>query len=298
MTRILLTGAHGQLGQEFFALHSGYPSMQWVWADRSLLDLSQPGAIAAFFEEHAPFDYCIHCAAYTAVDRAESEPELAWRINAEALSELAQACRKHRIRLIHFSSDYVYHNSINRPLRESDPTTPVGVYGKSKLAGEKALLDLLPDSLIFRTSWVYSAFGTNFVKTMRRLGAERAELRVVCDQIGAPTYARDLARAVLQLIAHPPANPVSGIFNYANEGVCSWYDFAQAIFEYSHINCQVLPIPSSAYPSPATRPTYSVLDTNHFKQTFSCTIPYWRDSLKECIRVMHELSSKNQTFIE
>lgn len=296
MIRVLLTGANGQLGQEFFFLHPAYPGIQWVWADRSVLDLSIAGAIDSFLEQQAPFDYCINCAAYTAVDRAEAEPALAWRINAEAVAELAAACKKRAIRLIHFSSDYVYHNALNRPLQESDPTTPMGVYGQSKLAGEKAVLELLPDSLLFRTSWVYSSFGANFVKTMLRLSAERSELRVVSDQVGAPTYARDLARAVLDHLSDPPAVPVSGIFNYANEGVCSWYDFAQAIFEYRAIPCQVHPIPSAAYPTPATRPTYSVLDTSHFKQTFSSTIPYWRNSLKECLRILNELSIKNQTF--
>nr|WP_290934408.1 dTDP-4-dehydrorhamnose reductase [Haliscomenobacter sp.] len=223
--------------------------------------------------------------AYTAVDKAEQENELAFAINAHAPGILAEACWEKGVQLIHYSSDYVYHNGINRPLLETDPSMPRSIYAHSKLEGDKRVL-AHPGALVFRTSWVYSSFGHNFVKTMLRLGQERDTLRVVNDQIGTPTYARDIARMSLQILLSEQSGEQAGIFNYSNEGVCSWYDFARAIFDLSGIPCRVEPIPSTAYPTPAARPSYSVLDKSKFKAAFGLEIPYWRDSLVECLHLL------------
>lgn len=283
--KVLVSGANGQLGRELQALASEFPELTLLPVDRSVLDISDAEAIARFFE-HTDFDYCINCAAYTAVDKAEQERDLAFAINAQGAANLAKTCAVKSVQLLHFSSDYVYHNQENRPLLETDVTTPQGVYAKSKLEGDVQVLAANPDALVFRTSWVYSSFGHNFVKTMLRLGAERGALRVVCDQIGAPTYARDLARMSLHLIHSGKAKEQAGIFNYSNEGVCSWYDFAQAIFDLSGVPCKVEPIPSTAYPTPAARPHYSVLDKGKFKAAFDLEIPYWRESLRECLGLL------------
>lgn len=286
MGNILVTGANGQIGMELRALSGQTSGHSWLFTDREELDLSQPEQIALFFDRHH-IDVCVNCAAYTAVDRAESEPEPAARINAQAAGEIAEACRRQDALLIHFSSDYVYHNGLNRPLKEDDPADPQSVYAQTKLAGDLAALSANPKTIVLRTSWVYSAFGHNFVKTMLRLGREREEVRVVCDQIGAPTYARDLASVVLYLL--DAENTPAGIYNYSNEGVCSWYDFARAIFEIAGIPCQVTPITTAEFPTPARRPPFSVLDKSKFKTTFHQPIPYWRDSLRECLAVLQTL---------
>lgn len=280
--KILVTGANGQLGRELQALSSEYPDLQLIPVDRNTLDIADANAVAHFFEQNE-LDYCINCAAYTAVDKAEQEPELAFAINAQGAANLAKAAAQHGAQLLHFSSDYVYHNQENRPLLETDTTTPQGIYAQSKLEGDLRVLAADPNALVFRTSWVYSSFGHNFVKTMLRLGAERGALRVVCDQIGSPTYARDIAHMSLLLIQSGQAKNQAGIFNYSNEGVCSWYDFAQAIFELSGVQCTVTPIPSNDYPTPAARPPYSVLDKGKFKAAFAVEVPYWRVSLKACL---------------
>lgn len=283
MKQILVTGANGQMGRELRVLAGGHADARWIFADRKQLDLEQLPDIAAFFARER-IDCCINCAAYTAVDRAESEPERAALVNHYAVEALAEACYSQGAAFIHFSSDYVYHNTLNRPLREDDPTTPSGTYARTKLAGDMAAQRVHPQSLIFRTSWVYSSFGQNFVQTMLRLGKERSTLRVVNDQIGSPTYARDLAGLVFHLISDSSGKSLpQGIFNYSNEGVCSWYDFAAAIFEIAGIPCKVEPIPSVDYPTPAPRPSYSVLDKSRFKSVFGTSIPYWRDSLKDCL---------------
>lgn len=283
--KVLVTGANGQLGRELQALASEFPELSLLPVDRNTLDIAAADAVAHFFEDTV-LDYCINCAAYTAVDKAEQERDLAFAINAQGAANLAKVCATKSVQLLHFSSDYVYHNQENRPLLETDATTPQGVYAASKLEGDLQVLALDPSALVFRTSWVYSSFGHNFVKTMLRLGAERGALRVVCDQIGTPTYARDIARMSLQLIQSGKAKEHRGIFNYSNEGVCSWYDFAQAIFELSGVKCKVDAIPSSAYPTPAARPAYSVLDKGKFKTTFGLDIPYWRESLGGCLEML------------
>ncbi len=282
---ILITGANGQVGRELQALSAEFPTLKLTPIDRGELDISDPEAIARFCNT-TDFDVCINCAAYTAVDKAEQEKDLAFAINAHAPGHLAAACLAKGAQLIHYSSDYVYHNQENRPLQETDATTPRGVYAQSKLEGDLKVLAAHPEALVFRTSWVYSSFGHNFVKTMLRLGAERDSLRVVNDQIGSPTYARDIARMTLELIRSGQATQHSGIFNYSNEGVCSWYDFAQAIFELSGVKCKVEATPSTEYPTPAARPHYSVLDKGKYKAAFGIDIPYWRDSLGACLRLL------------
>lgn len=286
MKQILVTGANGQVGRELKALSQGTDGNRWIFAGREQLDLEVRGAVEAFFKAHQ-FDLCINCAAYTAVDRAESEPARAERINHHAVVELAEACARQGSALIHFSSDYVYHNTLNRPIREDDPTQPQGVYARTKLAGDLAAVRINPLTLVLRTSWVYSSFGHNFVKTMLRLGREKGEVRVVSDQIGSPTNARDLA-AVAHLVANTlDARPYpTGIFHYSNEGVCSWFDFARAVFDLSGLACTVVPISSAEFPTPASRPFYSVLDKSKFKATFALPIPYWRDSLWDCLQLL------------
>ncbi len=284
---ILLTGAGGQVGREILDLSPAYSNFHIQGFTREQLDITEPAAIRTVLERQT-FDYCINAAAYTAVDKAESEPALAEQVNHHAVAGLARHCRERDIPLLHLSTDYVYHNSANQPLREDAPTRPQGVYARTKLAGEQAAMAEQPASIILRTSWVYSPFGNNFLKTMLRLGGERKELRVVCDQIGAPTYARDIAQALLHIVdqiseAPPPIEAVAGIYNYANAGVASWYDFAVAIFETAGIECLVTPIPSSDYPTPASRPFYSVLNTEKIRGRFGLDIPYWQASMLHCL---------------
>lgn len=285
---ILVTGAGGQLGREFRYLSSLFPKWRFVWADSAMLDVSNATAVQRFFEQH-PADWCINCAAYTAVDKAETEPERCYQVNTLAAQLLAESCRDAGARLVHFSTDYVFHTAQNRPFREDDPTHPRGVYAQSKLLGEDAILSIYPTgAAVIRTSWVYAQWGHNFVNTMLRLGRERTSLNVVYDQVGSPTHARHLAIAVLKAIEAEqlgvvPPKAMTGIFHYSNEGVASWYDFALAIFELTGIDCKVQPILTSAYPTPAQRPPYSVLDKSKWKQTFGQEIAHWREALKECL---------------
>lgn len=280
---IVVTGSSGQLGQELQQLADQWPAYQFIFTDRQMLDISDEAVVMAFFESHQP-NFCINCAAYTAVDKAETEQEKAFWVNEKATAFLAKACRQEGTKFIHISSDYVYHNQLNRPLRETDPCTPKGIYAKSKLAGEQLVQAIAPETIIIRTSWVYSSFGHNFVKTMLRLGNEHDRLKVVYDQIGAPTYAHDLAKVLLQIIDQGGTTP--GIFNFANSGISSWFDFAKAIFEKQKISCQVNAIPSSGYPTPAPRPSYSVLDCRKIQEIYGIEIPYWRDSLSACLAKM------------
>ncbi len=288
MIRILITGASGQLGQSFRKVSALYPQLECIFADRLTLDICDPAAIHHFFAE-GQFDFCINCAAYTAVDKAESEKSNAFRINRDAVGLLAAACQQNDCFFIHFSTDYVYATLSNLPLREDTPVLPTGVYGASKRAGELAAFWRQPETMVIRTSWVYSEFGNNFMKTMLRLASERDSLQVVYDQTGSPTLATDLAAAVLTIIAdygHTASGKklMQGLFNYSNEGVCSWYDFAKAIFDISGTVCQVQPILSGAFKTAALRPPYSVLDKAKIKKTFGLDIPYWRDSLENCLK--------------
>ncbi len=288
MSKILVTGSNGQVGQEIQFLSSRFPQLSFTYVDLADLDITDSDAVDAIFAA-GQFDYCINCAAYTAVDKAEADQALATAVNVTGVEYLAKACKKTHCQLVHLSTDYVYHNTCNRPLVETDEVNPQSVYASTKLAGDLAALSIAPQSLVIRTSWVYSSFGHNFVKTMQRLGKERDALGVVFDQIGTPTYARDLAHGILQIIdqcAQKDTPIDGGIYHYSNEGVCSWYDFALAIFELENIECQVSPIESIAYPTPASRPPFSVLNKQKIKNTFNLSIPHWREGLKNCLEAI------------
>ena len=290
MTKILITGSGGQVGRELQQLGADFPEADFVFATRNSLDITDAPAVRDLFAE-GRFDYCINCAAYTAVDKAESEKDRARAINVGGVQNIATACKDHQCRLIHLSSDYVYDNGYNRPLVESDPVNPQSVYARTKLKGDQIALEILPDSLIIRTSWVYSSFGHNFVKTMLRLGRERDSLNIVFDQVGTPTYARHLAAALLQIIDRLRTREVvaeGGIYHYSNEGVCSWYDFALAIFELEGISCEVRPIVSREFPTPARRPHYSVLNKQKIRETFGLSISHWRKGLEDCLSVIEK----------
>ncbi len=285
---ILVTGSLGQLGSELRELSVLHPDDNFTFIARSELDFSDPIAIQTWFVDKS-FDVIVNCAAYTAVDKAESEPALAAAINTTAVETLARIAKDQGIALIHISTDYVFDGKNFKPYSEADPTAPQGVYGQTKLDGELAMLTINPaNSIIIRTSWVYSQFGNNFVKTMLRLGKERAELGVIYDQVGTPTSARDLAQAILAIIQHPTFNQqkTTEIYHFSNEGVCSWYDFAIAIFDLSAITCTVKPIETKDYPTPAKRPHYSLLNKAKIKKTYDLTIPYWKDSLQECLNLL------------
>ena len=283
--KILVTGANGQLGKEIQVLASAYAQYEFVFADRTILPIEQQSKVNEFFSQVKPFA-CINCAAYTAVDKAESEKDRANEVNADAVSFLAEACSTHRALFIHISTDYVFDGTSSIPYKEEDDTDPVNHYGRSKLFGEKRAMEKNPSSIIVRTSWVYSEFGNNFVKTMMRLMKERESLNVVSDQIGSPTYAADLAKAIMKIITqHEGSSSIKeGIYNYSNEGTLSWYDFAIAIKELTGSACKVNPIPTSQYPTPAKRPHYSLLDKSKIKSTFQIEIPDWKESLKICLK--------------
>jgi dTDP-4-dehydrorhamnose reductase len=287
VSNVLVTGASGQLGSEIKAISASYPHYHFTFTDRSSLDLSNLCTMEDFFEGKK-FDAIINCAAYTAVDKAESEAVLADTINHRFVSMLSKIAKRDNSKLIHISTDYVFEGKNFRPYVESDPTDPQGAYGRTKRDGENAILSVAPENtIIIRTSWVYSSFGNNFVKTMLRLGRERDTLGVIFDQIGTPTYARDLAQAILDILPNIQ-NSTPTIYHYSNEGVASWYDFAQAIFELSGVPCKLNPITTDQYPTPATRPHYSLLNKAKIKTDLGITIPYWRDSLKACLNILGE----------
>ena len=271
---LLVTGAGGQLGQEMRLLLGD----RAVYAGHADLDITDETAVKDFVAEN-DIDLVVNCAAYTAVDRAEDDRENADRSNRLGPALLARYGR----RILHVSTDYVFDGTSCRPYREEDATHPVSVYGSTKLAGEEAVLREAETAIIIRTSWVYSSFGKNFVKTMRRLGAERTDLCVVFDQVGTPTYAADLAAAIVAIL--PQMTPgMKEIYHYSNEGVTSWYDFAVAIMEESGLSCAVRPIESAEYPTRAVRPSFSVLNKAKIKKAFGLSIPHWRDGLKRCVK--------------
>lgn len=286
--RILITGSYGQLGNEMKILSANYPHWEFVFTDVDTLDIGVEKVVAGFLLNSKP-DIVVNCAAYTAVDQAESDIETASRINAIAPGILAKAAKNISAKMIHISTDYVFSGKAFLPLAESDEVNPSGIYGKTKLKGEENCQKENTDSIVIRTSWLYSSFGNNFVKTMLRLGKERNSLNVVYDQVGTPTYAADLAKAIFRIIeiSEKDSNKfVPGIYHYSNEGVISWFDFAKAIFEITGIKCEVLPVLSDQFPLPAERPNYSVLNKSKFKNTFGITIPYWKDSLQVCLEKM------------
>ncbi|ANH81531.1 dTDP-4-dehydrorhamnose reductase [Niabella ginsenosidivorans] len=282
--KIFVTGSSGQLGSELQTMAALYPDFLFEFTTQKEVSITDATAVNQLMNRLQP-DYCINCAAYTAVDKAEEAGEalIAEKVNADAAGILARACRQHGTKLIHLSTDYVFDGTATSPYLPGAPTRPVSVYGKTKLKGEQ-LAASNTDAVIIRTAWVYSAFGKNFVKTMIRLMTEKSSINVVSDQYGSPTYANDLAKAILDVIAS--GNWVPGIYHYTNEGVISWYDFAVAIKELIRSSCTVNAIPTSAYPTPAKRPAYSVLDKTSFKDTFRIEIPYWESSLKKCIEIL------------
>ena len=280
---ILVTGANGQLGCELKVIARQFIQYHFFFVTKEELDIDDPDALAKYFATNE-ITYCINCAAYTAVDKAETEREKAFLINAEAAGNLAGICKQHNTKLIHISTDYVFDGTADQPYKETDTTNPVSVYGASKLKGEELILQNDPSAIIIRTSWLYSSFGNNFVKTMLRLMKERDIINVVNDQFGCPTYAADLAGAILQIIVSGKSSGTKGIYHYANAGITNWYEFAVAIKELTHSNCMVNPIPSSQYPTAARRPRFSVMDTTLIKTAFSLEIPDWKDRLQNCLK--------------
>ncbi len=286
-TTILVTGANGQLGSELNII-SAYEPYQFIFTDIAELDLTKGNEVNSFFNTHK-IDFCINCAAYTAVDNAEKNIEAARAINVDAVQNLAEACTINNSFLIHISTDFVFRGNSFLPITEEIKPDPISIYGFTKFEGENMALKTNPKTLIIRTSWLYSSFGNNFVKTMLRLGKERDQLGVLVDQIGTPTYAGDLAKAIMEIIKNADEFELEnncGLYHYSNEGVASWYDFAKSIFELKSMEVNLKPILTAEYPLPAKRPAYSVMDKTKIKKTFNLSIPYWRDSLKTCLELI------------
>ncbi|MBB6461519.1 dTDP-4-dehydrorhamnose reductase [Flammeovirga kamogawensis] len=279
---ILVTGARGQLGSELNYLTNTIEA-KFTFVDLDELDITNQQAINIFFRERN-FTHCINCAAYTAVDKAETDRDIAYKVNVLGVKNLAEVCKENNIVLFHVSTDFVFDGNQITPYSEEIIPSPISVYGETKLEGENEVIKTMTNYFIIRTAWLYSSFGNNFVKTMLRLANEKDELGVIVDQIGTPTYARDLAKAILLIIDQESA--AYGVYHYSNEGVASWYDFAQAIFILSKTNIKVNPLHTSAYPTPAKRPKMSVMDKSKFTTSFNITIPYWQSSLIDCLKVL------------
>lgn len=287
MAIILVTGADGQLGNELRVVSKNYYGYDFVFTDVNTLDITDKDKTSDFIHQTKP-DWIVNCAAYNLVDKAEEEPEQALLINGIAVKNISESINGTECRFIHVSTDYVYDGKASTPYNENIPAAPVSAYGRSKLAGEKYALQH-PGSMIIRTSWLYSSFGKNFVKTIIKNAAEKESLKVVFDQVGSPTYAADLAEAIMHIISGVIRNQIamnSGIYNYSNEGVCSWYDFACEIINEVGLNCKVYPVLSSEFKQIATRPSYSVMDKSKIKDNYGLTIPHWRTSLLKCIKLL------------
>lgn len=282
--KIMVTGAYGQLGNALKRELENDKNLEVIYTDADVLDITDTLALNRFFEDH-PVDMVVNCAAYTAVDKAESDDLKAAAINTGAVGNLGQAAAKHGFKVIHISTDYVFSGENFRPYKENDEPYPQCIYGRTKLEGEGLLTSFSNNAMIIRTAWLYSEFGKNFVKTMLRLADEQDEINVVADQIGTPTYAGDLAHAIHRVISHDNWKP--GIYHFTNEGVASWYDFTKAIFDITGKSTKVNPISTAQYPTPAKRPLYSVLSKEKIKRTFNLEIPYWRDSLKRCLKELN-----------
>ncbi|WP_276480923.1 dTDP-4-dehydrorhamnose reductase [Paraflavitalea pollutisoli] len=282
--KVLVTGANGQVGQSLRDLAVQHPALDFVFVTKDELPIHRFELVANYFDIVKPA-FCINAAAYTAVDKAETDKEMAYQVNGDAVGVLASVCRKFGTRFLHISTDYVFDGTSPEPYKENTPTNPINTYGVSKLRGEALGLLHNADTVIIRTAWVYCEHGNNFVKTMLRLMKDRPTINVVSDQVGAPTYAGDLAQAMIAIIERTATQGwVPGIYHYSNTGRISWYDFALAIKELSGSHCEVLPIPSSQYPTPAKRPSFSLLDTQKIQATYELTIPAWKDSLQRCLQ--------------
>jgi dTDP-4-dehydrorhamnose reductase len=283
--RVLITGSNGQLGSEIKKLATNYSKLDFIFKDLPELDICNFEALQAFIMDNN-INAVINCAAYTAVDKAEEDAEIAEKVNSKGVINIVNALHTVNGKLIHISTDYVFDGDHFLPYKETDPVSPVGVYGETKRAGELAVINSDIDSIVIRTSWLYSSNGNNFVKTMLRLGKEKESLGVIFDQVGTPTYARDLAKTCLEILTGVNALKISkngNLYHYSNEGVASWYDFAISIMELGGVNCKVKPIQTRDYLTLAKRPQYSVLNKSKIKTDFKIEIPYWRDSLKDCI---------------
>ena len=287
MAIILITGANGQLGNELKIVSKSFYGYDFIFTDTDSLDITNPGQTTDFIKSTKP-DWIINCAAYNQVDKAETEPDKALLLNGTAVKNITEVVRGSECRFIHISSDYVYDGNASVPYNENIPANPLSAYGKSKLAGEKYAL-LHQGSMIIRTAWLYSSFGKNFVKTILGHAAVKESLNVVFDQTGTPTYAADLAEAIMMIISKVIRNQIamnSGIYNYSNEGVCTWFDFATEIVKEAGLNCKVLPVLSNEFSQTAQRPSYSVMDKNKIKENYGLIIPHWRNSLQKCMKLL------------
>ena len=283
MKKILVTGANGQLGQCLQKISSQFEEFEFIFTDSETLDITNKEEVNDFFWQNAP-DFCINAAAYTAVDLAETEVEKAFLVNADGTENLAEACAENNAQFIHVSTDYVFDGENNLAYTEEDFTNPLGVYGASKLAGDELALEVNPCSVILRTSWVYSEFGKNFVKTMLNLFSTKEELNIVADQFGQPTNANDLAEAIMKIIKSEKITP--GIFNFSNLGRISWFDFAEKIAELSEAKIKLNAIETSQYPTPAKRPKNSVLDLDKISKTYAIQLKPWEESLEDCVQIL------------
>ncbi|OFY62736.1 MAG: dTDP-4-dehydrorhamnose reductase [Bacteroidetes bacterium RIFCSPLOWO2_02_FULL_36_8] len=288
---ILVTGCNGQLGSEIRLLaNNAIPGFNFLFENHISLDVINTPLLARYFDEH-PIDYCINCAAYTSVDKAESEPDKAFLINSTAPGKLARICESKGTFFIHFSTDFVFDGNHSIPYKENDTPNPISIYGKTKENGEQEVIKAGGNFLIIRTSWVYSSFGLNFIKTILRLAREKKEIGVVYDQTGCLTYASDLGKAVVKIVQSIDKNPElsknrTGIYHYSNEGITSWYDVAHEVVKKSGLKCKVNPIETHQYPTPAKRPAYSVLNKSKIKDTFGIQIPHWEESLDVCLKIL------------
>jgi len=290
--KMLITGSNGQLGSEIKECASEYENLECIFKDLPELDICDTETLTTIITDQ-DINVVINCAGYTSVDKAEEEEQIAQKVNSEGVLNLVDALKKVDGKLIHISTDYVFDGNHSQPYKESDPVSPIGVYGKTKRAGELAVLNSSIDAIVIRTSWLYSMYGNNFVKTMLRIGNNKKSIQVVSDQIGTPTYTKDLAKTCLNILSDAGSTNISkkgSLYHYSNEGVTSWYDFASAIMEISNIDCQVIPIETKDYPTLTKRPLYSVLDKSKIKSDFKVTIPHWRDSLANCIKKINHNS--------
>ncbi len=287
MKKVIVSGANGQIGKSFQKNVFDWQEFEFHFYDKESLDITSKKSLDDVFAIHKP-DVFINCAAYTAVDKAESERERAYAINAEALDFITAACISNNTLLVHFSSDYVYDNGMNVPMSEKASTSPKSIYAQSKKMGEEVIEQSPVNAVVIRTSWVYSEFGHNFLKTMLKIGKEKSTLNIVNDQIGAPTYAGDIATAIMKILKHSESEPIHGcqILNFSGEGKISWFDFASFIFETANIDIEIHPIPSSDYPTPAVRPKWSVLDLTEIKSRYGIAPKYWKESVRDCIYLL------------